>query len=345
MKKSSGAAAKGPSVGRTVVFAEMVRGTSSSKIIASNDAGRCVLAEGSFLSEKFANLQVEAGCSRELVDAVTTATVKPRVILTIVLNGEVHFAYDDSEHVLKVNPVRQSRNSTAQAVAVNIRRLTVFRRHIRRGERSLSKVQLMFSPDWLQRGEPTDPLRRKLAAHLLDRHLASLAWQPDEATLELCRELLELRNEPDRLRRSLRAEGLAHQVLWAFVRHVDSLPLPETAESKVPPRALEPTARAIAWMEANLDQELSVEEVARASAMSVSALQRRFRRDTGMTVFEYLRGRRLDKVRDALRRGEVTVSEAAYLAGYNHTSNFITAFRRRHGSTPGELDVNDSRSL
>ncbi|WVM88124.1 hypothetical protein UMZ34_17770 [Halopseudomonas pachastrellae] len=138
------------------------------------------------------------------------------MILTIVLSGEVHFAYDGSEHVLKVNPQRQSRASTAQALAVNLRRLTVFRRQIRRGERDLSKVQLMFNPDWLRRGDSNDPLRRRLEQHLLGQHLASIAWQPDEQVLALCRALLDLRHEPDRLRRSLQAENLAHQVLWGL---------------------------------------------------------------------------------------------------------------------------------
>ena len=83
---------------------------------------------------------------------------------------------------------------------------------------------------------------------------------------------------------------------------------------------------------------MSVETVARATAMSSSALQRRFRRDTGLTVFEYVRSRRLEKVRDVLRQEDMSVSEAAFLAGYNHTSNFITAFRRQFGVTPGELE-------
>lgn len=321
---------------RAVLFAEMVNGERRAQIVASNDALRQVLVEGCFLSERFGPLQVEAGCTRELANAVTTAPIKPSVILTIVLSGEVHFAYDGCEHVLKGNPQRQSRNSTAQAIAVNLRRLTVFRRHIRRGERGLSKVQIIFDPDWLRRGEANDPLRRRLEQHLLGQHLATLTWQPDESALSLCQELLELCHEQDGLRRRLRAESLAHQVLWRFISYVERLPLC----GQVPvssPMPMGPTERAIAWLEVNLDQSLSVETVARATAMSASTLQRHFLRDTGLTVFEYVRGRRLEKVRDALRQEDISVSEAAFMAGYNHTSNFITAFRRQFGVTPGEL--------
>lgn len=328
---------------RAVLFAEMVGGERRAQIVARNDVQRQVLVEGSFVSENFGYLQVEAGCTRELADAVATAPVKPRVILTIVLSGEVHFAYDGSEHVLKVNPQRQSRASTAQALAVNLRRLTVFRRQIRRGERDLSKVQLMFNPDWLRRGDSNDPLRRRLEQHLLGQHLASIAWQPDEQVLALCRALLDLRHEPDRLRRSLQAENLAHQVLWGFIRHIEQLPLGACEPVRVP-RPLGPTARAIAWLEANLDQPLSVETAARATAMSTRALQRHFRRDTGLTVSDYVRGRRLEKVRDALHQEQISISEAAFLAGYNHTSNFITAFRRHFGVTPGELCNADLRA-
>ncbi|WVM94544.1 AraC family transcriptional regulator [Halopseudomonas pachastrellae] len=204
-------------------------------------------------------------------------------------------------------------------------------------------MQLMFNPDWLRRGDSNDPLRRRLEQHLLGQHLASIAWQPDEQVLALCRALLDLRHEPDRLRRSLQAENLAHQVLWGFIRHIEQLPLGACEPVRVP-RPLDPTARAIAWLEANLDQPLSVETAARATAMSTRALQRHFRRDTGLTVSDYVRGRRLEKVRDALHQEQISVSEAAFLAGYNHTSNFITAFRRHFGVTPGELCNADLRA-
>lgn len=336
----------GKKPGRPVLFAELVRCERTQQIIARNDAQRPVLVEGTFLAENFGDLQVEAGVTRELTDAVTTAPVKPRMILTLVLAGEVRFAYDGQEHVLKVNPQRQSRHCTPhQAVAVNLRRLTVFRRRIRRGEKDLQKIQIMVNPAWWQRGHDSDPLHRQLAEHLLDRHLAHIRWQPPEEVLIVCRELLALRHETDNLRRRLRAENLAHQILWAFIMHVEQLPRHTESQNTGRPQPLDSTARAISYLEANLHAELCLDTVAKASAMSVSALQRHFRRDTGLSVFEYVRSRRLEKVRDALCQDAISVTEAAYMAGYNHTSNFITAFRRQFGITPGEVSVNDSRSL
>lgn len=333
------------SSGRSVLFAEKVGSDGSGQIVARVHAQRRVLVEGSFLSEDFGYLQVEGGCTRELVDAVTTAMVKPGVYLTIVLGGEVRFAYDGSAQVLKVDPRCDPENGSPQAVAVNLGRLTVFRRHIRRAERGLSKLQLRLDPGWLRRGEANDPLRRRLALYLLDHHLSALPWQPDSSALAQCWELLELRQESDRLRRSLRAEALAHQVLGHFLDHLGRLPLPGNAAQAAVPQPLSSTERTIAWLENHLDQPLRMEEVAQASAMSVSALQRHFRRDTGLTVFEYVRGRRLDRVRDALRQEALSVSEAAYMAGYSHTSNFITAFRRRFGITPGEVSAGEAQSL
>ena len=112
-----------------------------------------------------------------------------------------------------------------------------------------------------------------------------------------------------------------------------------------PVQPAEQIARAIAFLDEHLHSAICLNQVARASAMSASVLQRRFKEHTGVTVFEYVRNRRLERVRDALSKDGISISEAAFMAGYNHTSNFITAFKRRFGVTPGELDVNDSRSL
>ncbi|MED5433037.1 MAG: helix-turn-helix transcriptional regulator, partial [Pseudomonadota bacterium] len=56
-----------------------------------------------------------------------------------------------------------------------------------------------------------------------------------------------------------------------------------------------------------------------------------------MTPAAYIRQRRLERAQDLLRRQQLSIGEAAYLAGYRHPSNFITAYKRAFGTTPGEL--------
>ena len=54
----------------------------------------------------------------------------------------------------------------------------------------------------------------------------------------------------------------------------------------------------------------------------------------GTTIFEYARNRRLEKGRAALENDGVSVTEAAFLAGYSSAANFATAFKRAFGVPP-----------
>jgi AraC-like DNA-binding protein len=87
-----------------------------------------------------------------------------------------------------------------------------------------------------------------------------------------------------------------------------------------------------------LDGDLpSLEEIARQGGVSVSTLRRLFMAAHGMTVFDYVRRRGLERARFALERQGASVSEAAYIAGYASPANFATAFKRAFGVTPTEI--------
>lgn len=87
--------------------------------------------------------------------------------------------------------------------------------------------------------------------------------------------------------------------------------------------------------------QFKLNQVASDMGMSVSNLQRVFRASYGQTIGEYIRQRRLEIARDAIVRERKSIGEAAYLAGYLHTSNFTNAFKRLFGVPPGTL--NDER--
>lgn len=84
----------------------------------------------------------------------------------------------------------------------------------------------------------------------------------------------------------------------------------------------------VSYIETHLEQELSLEHIAEVFSMSVSNLQRRFKQSLNMTVNGYIRYRRLEIARVHLERGLVSITEAAYEAGYHHPSNFTNAFKK-----------------
>jgi AraC-like DNA-binding protein len=75
-------------------------------------------------------------------------------------------------------------------------------------------------------------------------------------------------------------------------------------------------------------------ELAAVAGMSEKALNAGFRELYGATVFETLRDERLEHARFALKTEAVPVKTIAFRVGYNHVTNFITAFTRRYGASP-----------
>ncbi len=78
----------------------------------------------------------------------------------------------------------------------------------------------------------------------------------------------------------------------------------------------------------------SLREIAEALNISISTLQRQFKKSYGITISHYLTQRRLDEAKKSLLLDNLTIGEVAYAAGYNHSSNFINAFKKQFEMTP-----------
>jgi len=91
-------------------------------------------------------------------------------------------------------------------------------------------------------------------------------------------------------------------------------------------------------LEQQPEKEYTLTALAQLAAMSSSSLRVKFRQAYGHSVFDYLRDRRLELARRYLAQG-YSVQQAAWMSGYQHATNFSTAFRRRYGVAPSEVRV------
>lgn len=96
--------------------------------------------------------------------------------------------------------------------------------------------------------------------------------------------------------------------------------------------------RALDYIEHNLREDISMEAVIAASAVSARALYTGFERFVGTPPQLYIRNRRLDGVREALEEASapVTVSELAMEWGFTHLGRFSSEYRRRFGELPSD---------
>ena len=106
-----------------------------------------------------------------------------------------------------------------------------------------------------------------------------------------------------------------------------------------PVRALPPwQLRAVQdYIEANLDQNLTLAELAAVAGFSISHFKELFRQASGMPVHRFVLARRVERARQLLLEGKLSNTEIALEAGFAHPSHMARCFRRFTGYAPAQL--------
>ncbi len=87
-------------------------------------------------------------------------------------------------------------------------------------------------------------------------------------------------------------------------------------------------------IEANLFNNLSLEELAHLTGMSLSAFKRAFAQYYQCPPARYIRQRRLEKAARLLSRTTLRISEVAFEAGFQDLAHFSKAFQKFYGKSP-----------
>ncbi len=92
--------------------------------------------------------------------------------------------------------------------------------------------------------------------------------------------------------------------------------------------------RAIDYVHANLQKELTLAEVAEAAAMSLYHFARRFKQATGQSPHKFIMQCRLEHAQRLLLSSEHSIGEIALLSGFSSQSHLTSRFARHFSHTP-----------
>jgi AraC family transcriptional regulator len=95
--------------------------------------------------------------------------------------------------------------------------------------------------------------------------------------------------------------------------------------------------RSVELMHAQLDQDLSLKELAAASYLSPFHFSRLFKKLTGATPHNYLAAIRANRAQLLLAETEMSITEIGTRVGYLSASHFTKAFRSATGTSPREF--------
>jgi AraC-like DNA-binding protein len=78
----------------------------------------------------------------------------------------------------------------------------------------------------------------------------------------------------------------------------------------------------------------TIGELARHIGLNEAKLMHDFKQLFGQTIFDFTQNLRMDQAKHLLEKTERSITEIAFDVGYEYSSNFTTAFKRRFGITP-----------
>ena len=135
----------------------------------------------------------------------------------------------------------------------------------------------------------------------------------------------------------LLAETLAIS-LAARLMHRHTGHYPDTDGVRLPNLGLDRRrlSRVMEYIEANLEGDLTIAQLSRIASLSRFHFARAFKAAVGKSPHQYVSGRRLERAKELLIRGDHSLLDIAIALNFSSQANFTRAFRKGAGMTPGQ---------
>lgn len=272
-------------------------------------------------------LSLHCSDCHELSTFSTQLQIEPRLNFVLFLDGHSDVRYDD-------RAVRfGAAHGRGEGIAVSLAEPVLFSRQARRGSH-IRKLVISLSPQWLDAGGLDGQNQCAAIERFSRQHLAMLRWQPSARLRTLAEQIL---NPPgynpllENLYLESRSLEIAGEALAMISQQGTQLP------QGLRPHEHQRIRRVLELLDSGQADQWNTEAIAREAGININSLQRQFQASQGMTLFEYQRVRKLKQAREALERDGISVTEAAWRAGYGSAANFATAFKRQFGLTPRQV--------
>ncbi len=97
--------------------------------------------------------------------------------------------------------------------------------------------------------------------------------------------------------------------------------------------------RVVTYIEENYDKEMTIQELAELAGLSEYYFSRKFKKQTGFTIHEYIIKTRVNSAKMLLKATSLSLREIAYKCGFTNESSFSNTFKKITGMTPGSFRV------
>ena len=136
------------------------------------------------------------------------------------------------------------------------------------------------------------------------------------------------------------ASSLAARLLQCYSSVSNKHPDVHSTQSRLADRRLQ---QVIYFVEAHIEENITVEQLASLACLSQFHFAREFKAATGKSPYQHVTERRLVRAKALLTETDRSLAEIAYASGFSSPGNFWRAFRRSTGATPGSYRAQHMR--
>lgn len=168
-------------------------------------------------------------------------------------------------------------------------------------------------------------LHGELIGGLLNAYRLNHAWKVSGSDLNA-----EFRRGLEMLRDNCDMDEMAVFLLRLIQR------ISRAAERDIAPPSDPAGVRLVEYLNARINREISIAELAKAIGRSPSQVIRIFRRHTGATPHDYQLRARIDMAGNELLYSNKSIKQIAFNAGFCNEFHFSSLFKRRTGLSPSD---------
>jgi AraC family transcriptional regulator len=130
----------------------------------------------------------------------------------------------------------------------------------------------------------------------------------------------------------LYSDSIAHTLMFHLIKNYTSVK--ENAKQFLGGLSGHKLRRVTEFINDNLEQDLTLTEIATVADLSHFHFARSFRKTMGVTPQQYIANRRIEKAKDLLSNSDLPIIEVGFQTGFKNQSHFTTLFRKFTSITP-----------
>ena len=239
--------------------------------------------------------------------------------IVILVSGSVDYIVEGTSYKLQPNDVLLVRNHMIHKAVIDV-------------SVPYERIIIYLNSAYVDRVAPDSGLMECFAQAEKRRYCLLRPDEGEEKELKRCLENVEKSADDDGFAADIMRGAALTQLMVQLNRIMQSASGPENEAAEYN----EKIAAVLSYINEHLSQELSVDALAAQSFLSRYHFMRLFKAQTGYTVHNYIRQKRLNLAARLIREG-MPAGRAAAECGFTDYSSFHRAFTQTFGVSPGKI--------